>query len=462
MRFYRLPVSVATETQHPGVLARPYVLTTVGAWSLVFLAAFESLAVTTVMPVVTADLDGRGLYALAFSATLAAGVVGMVGIGSWADRRGPAVPLFSAITVFTLGLALAGTAGSMPVFVAGRFLQGLGAGGMTVALYVLVAMVYPAGLHIRIFGAFSSAWVVPSMVGPFVAGMVADSLSWHWVFLGVVALVLVAAVLMLPAVRGRDRARADRVPASAADARRVAEAAVVAVGVVVLGSVGEWEPAVAWVVAPLAVLAIAVTLRHLVPAGTYRVRSGLPATVALCGFAGAVFFGTEIYLPLLLHDRYGLPAWLSGVTLTAGAIAWALASVVQGRLGDRLDPGTAIRVGAALLAGGAVAELATAVLHLSPVVAALGWFVAGAGMGTLYPRITTLVLAYSAPGREGFNTAAKSITDAVGGSGSLAVAGLLFAHFPFVGPFTFTSLLGGAVILIGLRVAASRPEPALA
>ncbi|MEU8609622.1 MFS transporter [Actinoplanes sp. NPDC048791] len=448
-------MSVDSETTRAGILGRPYALTTVGAWSLVFLAAFESLAVTTIMPIVTTDLHGRGLYALAFSSTLAAGVVGMVAIGSWADRRGPAVPLFTAIAVFATGLAVAGTATSMPVFVAARFLQGLGAGGMTVALYVLVALVYPTPLHIKIFGAFASAWVLPSMVGPFVAGFVADTLSWHWVFLGVVALVAVAGGLMLPAVRGRDRAPADRVPASATDARRVAEAAVVAIAVVALSSLGELDRAAAWLLAPIAVVVIGFALRHLVPPGTFRIRAGLPATVVLCGVAGGVFFGTEVYLPLLLHDRYGLPAWLSGVTLTAGAIAWALASAVQGRLGDRLDPGTAIRAGAALLAGGAALELATVVLTLHPAVAAIGWFAAGAGMGTLYPRISTLVLALSAPGEEGFNTAAKSITDAVGGSMALAFSGLLFTLAPFTGPFVFTTLLGGVTVLIGIRVAAS-------
>ncbi|GAA3350323.1 MFS transporter [Amorphoplanes nipponensis] len=442
-----------SEIRPAGILARPYALTTVGAWSLVFLAAFESLAVTTIMPVVTSDLNGRGLYALAFSSTLAAGVVGMVAIGSWADRRGPAVPLFAAIAVFATGLAVAGTAVSMPVFVAARFLQGLGAGGITVALYVLVALVYPAALHIRIFGAFASAWVLPSMIGPFVAGYVAEALSWHWVFLGVVALVAVAGGLMLPAVRGRDRARADRVPASAADARRVVEAAVVAGSVVALSSLGGLDRAVAWLLAPPAVVVIGIALRHLVPPGTYRIRAGLPAAVVLCGAAGGVFFGTEVYLPLLLHDRYGLPTWLSGVTLTAGAVAWALASAVQGRLSDRLDPGTALRAGAVLLAGGAALELATVVLHLHPAVAAAGWFLAGAGMGTLYPRISTLVLALSAPGEEGFNTAAKSITDAVGGSASLAVAGLLFALAPFTGPFVFTTLLGVVTVLIAVRVA---------
>jgi MFS family permease len=452
-------VSVDSEIRPAGILQRPYVLTTVGAWSLVFLAAFESLAVTTIMPIVTTDLDGRGLYALAFSSTLAAGVVGMVAFGSWADRRGPAVPLLAAVGLFALGLALAGTAATMPVFVAGRFLQGLGAGGETVALYVLVAMVYPASLHIRIFGAFASAWVLPSMVGPFAAGLVAEALSWHWVFLGVLVLVAVSTALMLPSLRGRDRARADRLPASSADARRVAEAAVVAVSVVALSSLGEFEPTTAWLLVPVFLLIIGVALRNLVPPGTYRIRPGLPATVALCGVAGGVFFGTEVYLPLLLHDRYGLPTWLSGLTLTAGAIAWALASAVQGRLDDRLDPGTALRAGAVLLAGGALTEWATVVLHLPPAAAVIGWFAAGAGMGTLYPRISTLVLALSAPGEQGFNTAAKSITDAVGGSASLAIAGLLFTLLEFVGPFAFTSLLGVVVILIGLRVSATRPKP---
>lgn len=446
------------QTRPAGILQRPYALTTVGAWSLVFLAAFESLAVTTIMPIITADLDGRGLYALAFSATLAAGVVGMVAIGSWADRRGPAVPLLVATLIFVLGLAVAGAATAMPVFVLGRFLQGLGAGGQTVALYVLVALAYPAALHIRIFGAFASAWVLPSLVGPFAAGFVADALSWHWVFLGVIVLVAVSTSLMIPGLRGRDRPRADRLPTTRADVRRAAEAAVVAAGVVALSSLGELGPAAAWILAPVGILLVGLALRNLVPPGTFHARPGLPATVALCATAGGVFFGTEAYLPLLLHDRYGLPTWVSGITLMAAAVSWALASAVQGRLGDRLSPRTAVRGGAFLLAGGALMELAVVSLRLPAVVVAIGWFVAGAGMGILYPQISTLVLGFSAPGEEGFNTAAKSITDAVGGSGGLAIAGLLFAISPFTGPFAFTSALGVLTVIVAVRVGLKMSE----
>ncbi len=424
------------------ILRRPYVLTTVGSWSLVFLAAFESLAVTTVMPDITAELGGRGQYALAFSAAIAAGIVGMVGFGAWADRRGPAPALLTSIGVFTVGLVIAGTATEMTGFVVGRLVQGVGAGGHTVALYVLVAAVYPRELHIKIFGAFATAWVLPSMVGPVVAGVVAEAASWRWVFLGVVGLVVAATAMVLPALGGHGRrTEAPR------ELRKLGAAVVVAGGVVALGAAGT-----AWAV-PVALVVVAVALRPLVPAGTFTVRPGLPAAVALCAFAGGVFIGTDVYLPLLLQERYGLPAWFSGLTLTAGAVAWAVASGVQGRLGDRLDAGRALRAGAVLLAAGAAVELVTVVAHLPVAAAVAGWFAAGAGMGTLYPRISALVLAYSKPGDEGFHTAAKSITDAVGGSAALAVTGMLFGALPFTGPFLLTTVLGIAVIVVAARVA---------
>ena len=432
------------------ILRRPYALTTIGSWSLVFLAAFESLAVTTIMPVVTADLNGRALYSLAFSAVMAASVIAMVASGAWADGRGPAKPLLTAIALFAAGLAVAGLAPTMGVFVAGRFLQGLGAGGITVSLYVLIAKLYPADLHIKIFGAFASAWVLPSIVGPFIAGVVADALSWHWVFLGVLALVAVATVLVLPALRNAPSSSAG----SFLDPARIRAAVLLAAAVVGLSYTADLDLRLAWAVAPVALAVIVVAAKGLVPPGTYRAQRGLPAAVLLCGAAGAVFFGTEVYLPLLLQDRYGLPAWLSGVTLTAAAVSWALASAVQARIGDRLRPVVALRAGAVLLAAGAVTELITAGLHLPPAMVAVGWFLAGFGMGTLYPQISTLVLAYSEPGREGFNTAAKSITDAVGGSTSLALTGLLFATVtsaPFVGVLVFTSAIGLTVMALAGR-----------
>lgn len=445
-------MSAATETVG-GIYARRYLLTTLGTTALVFLGAFEALAVTTVMPLVSADLDGRALYSLAFAATLAASVVGMVAAGASADRRGPTPALAVSATVFALGLVLAGTANDMTVFVGARFLQGLGSGGINVTLYVLVARVYPPRLHPRIFGAFAAAWVVPSMVGPFAAGLVAEAFSWHWVFLGVVGLVVVAVAMVAPALRGHGVA--DPPPFDRSALSRGTLAVVVAIAVIALSSSGEWGGSAALVAVPAAAVLL-LALRPLLPRGTLLARGPLPATILLRAGVAAAFFGTEVYLPLLLHDRYGLAAWLSGLTLMAGAVAWAAGSAVQARVTERLGNGPAMRLGAGLLLIGIAGVFATVVFASVPWLAAslasAAWLFAGAGMGVVYPRMSALTLALSPSGREGFNSAALQIADSVGGAASLALSGLVFAALGFAAAFGYGAAVAALAVLLSLRV----------
>jgi sugar phosphate permease len=130
---------------------------------------------------------------------------------------------------------------------------------------------------------------------------------------------------------------------------------------------------------------------------------------------------------------------------------------VQGRLSEQLSDSAAMRIGSALLASGALTELLTAALRLHPVVAAAGWFLAGAGMGTLYPRVAALVLRLSAPGEEGFNVAAKGIADSVGGSVALALTGLLFGAGSFVTVFAVSTVIGVTVVLVARRTGPAAP-----
>ncbi|WP_218682651.1 MFS transporter, partial [Microbacterium sp. BF1] len=180
---------------------------TLGAVALIFLGAIEALAVTTVMPIVSAALNGEALFAVAFAGTLATSVIGMVATGAWSDARGPRGALYVAVTLFIIGLLLSGFAVTMHQFLIGRLVQGLGTGGQTVALYVVVARLYPPHLHGRIFAAFDAAWVVPSMVGPFLAGAVAEYLDWRWAFLGVAVLTAAAFLMIAVRLRGVDLGR---------------------------------------------------------------------------------------------------------------------------------------------------------------------------------------------------------------------------------------------------------------
>jgi MFS family permease len=439
------------------LLAPRYRWATIGMVSLVFLAAFEALAVTTIMPAVSADLHGRAWYSAAFSATLAASVVGMVAGGLWSDRRGPRVPLLASVAVFASGLLLAGLAPDIELFVAARFLQGVGAGAMTVALYVVVARIYDPADHPRIFGAFAAAWVVPSMIGPTVAGLVLATAGWRWVFLGVVALAVAASVMLLPGLRDLvDHPE----PSAAATAGRLAVATVVAVSVVVLDLAGRAPAGVGAAAAGAALVAVLLAVRPLLPAGTLVLRRGLPSVIALRGAIAATFFATEIYVPYLLQEQYGLTAWLSGIALTVGSLGWSASSQVQAHLGAALDHLTALRIGAVLLLAGIAAELGAAVLRLSPWLLGAAWVVAGAGMGLMFPRLSAFVLAASSEHDQGRNSAAMSIADAVGAATAISLAGLVFTAVgtaadlsAFVAALCLTTALAVGALLVSRRTA---------
>ena len=448
-------IPVRDDAPH-SLLSPAYLWTTVGSITLIFLGAFEALAVTTIMPTVSRELDGQALYSLAFASTLAASVIGMVVAGGWSDRSGPTRPLVVAMAFFVLGLALSGTAGDMYTFVVGRFLQGLGSGAIIVALYVVVARIYPATLHPRIFGAFAAAWVLPSLVGPPVAGVVADTASWHWVFLGVGVIVVVAAAAIVPALL---HLRTVEQTESAAGSRwSIVWAVVVAAGVLAIGLGGERGGRFSWLIVLAAFVVVVVAVRPLLPRGTLTLRRGLPSTVLLRGAIAAPFFSTEVYLPYMLHDVYGFPSWLAGLILTVGAVSWAGGSALQSRLGERMSHASTVRLGTTIVFVGIAVQFVTAVFVLSPFVAAAGWLLAGGGMGLVFPRISTLVLSRSTDADQGFNSAAMTIADSTTSATGIAFAGLLFVAFGaatgggFVAALAFTALLALAAVPVALRV----------
>lgn len=438
----------------PRILGGEYVWITIGACALVFLGAFESLAVTTVMPAVSADLDGERLYALAFAGPLATSVIGMVAAGNWADRRGPVAPLYSSIALFVVGLLIAGLAPSMEVLVAGRFAQGLGSGGLMVALYVVVARVYPQALHPAIFAGFAAAWVIPSLIGPTIAGAVTELWSWHWVFLGVVVLVLVALLMIVPALRGLSNEGDAATPWAVA---RLGWSVLAAVAVLALNLVGD-VPGVGPALAVVAVVVALIAVRPLVPRGTLRAVRGLPSVILVRGLAAAAFFGAQIYLPYLLTDRYALTPTVAGLALTGGALAWSLAATVQGRMGMRLSSVTAVRLGTALVLGGILLTVAITAFEADAMLIAAAWVVAGAGMGLMSPRSSALTLALSTPETQGFNSGAMTVADSFGSALALAVTSMVFlalaAADPFLGVFALAALLALAAAMLAPRVRA--------
>ncbi|WP_226082476.1 MFS transporter [Mycetocola spongiae] len=441
----------------PSLFSREYLWVTLGSCALVFLGAFESMAVTTIMPVVSADLDGAALYALAFAGPLATSVIGMVIAGNWSDRSGPVGPLYTAGVLFVIGLLISGLSTNMYPFIAGRLAQGLGSGAITVALYVVVARALPPVLHPKIFAGFATAWVLPSLVGPVVAGAVAEVWSWHWVFLGVVGLVAASMAMVMPTLRVLAKAPRPATPVPW-DLPRAAWAVLAALAVLTLSMAGELRP---W--GPLislgALIVALIAVRPLLPRGTLGLRRGLPGVIRMRGIIAAAFFGAEIYIPYLLVTDYDFSPTAAGLAITGSAISWALGSAAQGRFADRISNAAATRFGSWMTLLAILTLGVTALLHLSPVVVIVAWTFAGAGLGTLYPRLSVLTLSHSTEKDQGFNSAALTIADSFGSAISLAIAGVIFTSViiagvgPFAPVFAFAALLAVAALALSPRIA---------
>src|ERR1700728_2454143 len=103
---------------------------TVGLVLAVTFVAFEALAVATILPTVGRQLGDLRLYGWVFSAFLLASLIGIVLAGTLADRVPLGRPMLAGLALFALGLVIGGTAPDMLVLVAGRAVQGLGAGGV--------------------------------------------------------------------------------------------------------------------------------------------------------------------------------------------------------------------------------------------------------------------------------------------------------------------------------------------
>ena len=399
--------------------------TTIGVLLLISMVAFEAMGVGTAMPALVADLGALALYAWPFVAFMAANVVGTVLGGRWCDRSGPRAPLVAAPVLFGVGLLVAGTATAMPQLLVGRMLQGLGAGVSTVAVYVLIAIVYPERARPAMFGLMSSAWVLPSLIGPPIAGVVTERLSWHWVFFGLVPVVGLVMGLVVPAARTLSPPDPGR---EAVPRRRglVLGALCTAVGVSALSWATQLPSVWTAVVAGVALGLLVASIRWLVPSGVFRARRGVPAVVAARGLIAGVFFTTNSYLPLMLSSTHHWTLATAGAPLVVGSLGWSAASGWQGRHPDLRRP-RLLRIGFGLLAAGATGLLLVAPTWGIAWLALPLWGIAGIGMGLGYSSLAFLLLQQSSAEEVGFNSSAAQMSDQLSSAILIGAGGALLA-----------------------------------
>lgn len=460
-RVREMPVEAPAE-RAPGLLSRgPLRQATVGIVLLTTLLAFENMAVSTAMPRAVADLNGLRWYGWGFSAFLIVQLVGNVVGGVLSDRRGAALPTATGVLIFVGGLLLAGSATTMGQFVLGRGVQGMGSGLVMVAIYVVIAEVYPTDLRPRAVAAISAAWVVPTLIGPAGSGLLTQYLSWRAVFLVIVPLSLLGLALVAPSLR-RLRPPA---PASAGrgDRRRWPAAVALAVGIALLQLAGERLSLLSLLPLGGGLALVALGLPRLLPAGTLRLGRGIPTLVVLRALMAGAFFGIESGVTLTLSRVHGFAPATVGLPLMAGSLGWSAAAWIIGRQPEgRRRVGMRIGFALIVVAGAGMASLGSA--STPGWIAFPVWVLAGAGIGTAMPVVSVMVLDHSPPRLRGANTASLQIADGTGSSICIAFQGTLVAAaaasvLTLGQAATLLDLTLAVVALLGLLLSA-RARPA--
>lgn len=428
-----------------------------GLLMLVTAVAFEAQSVSTAMPAVAADLGQLDLYAWAFTAFVIPQVVAIVLGGRLCDSRGPGRPLQWGIAVFAVGLAISASSLSMPMFLAGRFVQGFGGGLVNVAVMVVVGRGFRPQDTGRVMTWFSFAWMLPSFLGPSAAAWITRVTSWHVVFWGVLPLVGAGAALLLPALA---RARLEGVhdPDGAAPASLwLAIGAALGAGLMQGAGVqiGWWTP----VLVAAAVGLLVPTVPRLMPSGWSLLGGGLSATIATRALFTGAFFAAASFLPLMLTKLRGQDLEVGGYALTVASLGWTGGSWLQSRSWLPLSRDGIVTLGVACVLIGQVILAAFTVLFAWPLwIMIAGATLAGVGMGLASASTSLVVMQLSGEHELGRNTGALQVGEALGNALIVGLAGTFFGAMVSVGRDveSFAAVMGLSVLCALLALVFSR------
>ncbi len=393
-------------------------------------SAFETTVVTTAMPTLTAELDGRALYAWVFTGFLLASTVGVLLAGRLSDQLGRRGTFVGGMGLFLLGSVLCGFSTSVPMLVAFRILQGLGAGVVQPTTLTISSDLYTLEERAAIQSVFTGAWGLASVIGPVMGALLTQHLGWRSVFWVNVPVGLLAVALLQRSYRDPPRREARR-PELGGPTLGALSMALLLLGL---------EPAaLPTPVVLLVLLAAGLTAwsfvrqqrrsaNPLVPPAVLRdptVRAGLLGGL----MAGGVLYTLSAYVPLWMSHG-GHSALGAGVALVPLLAGWALGSSFGVKLllrgGLRASAGLGF-----LLAGAGGALFGLALWHG----AAVGWLYAalgllGLGLG---PAASTSILAPQARVRweqRGAVTSAVYACRMLGGSLAIALVNLLAGSEP--------------------------------
>ena len=172
-----------------------------------FVAMLSSTIVSNALPTIVDDLEGSQTgYTWVVVATMLAMTATTPIWGKLADLFDKKSLVQGALVIYSVGSLVAGLAPSMEVLIGARVIQGLGVGGLTALVQVVIATMVSPRERGRYSGYIGAVFALATVSGPLVGGVLVDTVGWRWCFfaglpVATLAFVVLQRTLHLPVVR---------------------------------------------------------------------------------------------------------------------------------------------------------------------------------------------------------------------------------------------------------------------
>jgi EmrB/QacA subfamily drug resistance transporter len=422
-----------------------------------FLGALDQTVVGTALPRVVTDLGGNDYYVWAVTIYLLTSTITVPFYGKLSDLFGRKPILLFGISVFLLGSALSGLSQEMWQLILFRGIQGIGAGSLfPIALAVIGDLFTPAERG-KYQGLFGAVFGLSFLIGPFLGGVITDTISWHWVFyvnipIGLVSLYVVWR--LLPNVRHPDVSRSIDYLGAAIFA--------VAITFFLIGLTnkqsGEWADFIVggFVLIGLAIGAVFVLIESrakepIIPLGLFRNRT-YAASIASTFLVSFGFFGAVIFIPRWFQVVRGAGATEAGYQMFPLLIGLIASSILSGQIIARTGKYKVLMVGAIGLMTFGMWLMSHVTADVDTLTLYAWMFVTGVGIGPTLAGFTIIVQNAVPYDKLGVATSNLTFFRQIGGSIGLAIAGTVFGQ-------SLRDLLPGKLTPIFTDIAAGVPAP---
>jgi EmrB/QacA subfamily drug resistance transporter len=430
-RFDEAPVEASGQMSHREVLEALS-----GLLLAMFVAMLSSTVVTNALPRIVSDLHGSQTgYTWVVVATLLAMTATTPIWGKLSDLFSKKLLVQSALVIYSVGSLIAALAPNMQVLIGARVVQGLGVGGLTALVQVVIASMVSPRERGRYSGYIGATFALATVSGPLIGGLIVDSpLGWRGTFfvglpIAVAAFIVLQAKLHLPVVKRP--VQIDYLGATLI----VGGVSILLVWVSLAGQQFDWVSATSAgvVVLGLAVIAAAlyvearVAVEPIIPLRLFKDRTTSLATAASV-LIGVSMFGATVYLSEYFQNARGMTpteAGLMSVSMVGGLL---VSSIATGRIISETGLWKRYLVGGMVLVVVGLTLLGT--IDATTPLVEVGAFMAilGLGLGATMQNLVLAVQNNTAQADMGAASSVVSFFRSMGGSIGVSALGALLSH----------------------------------